>query len=375
MHMVPVKLKGPLSIILTVKGAAILLRKHVVRLHDILKTWVSDRDIRFVNKFWKHLCQCLGIRHASTTAYHPQGDGQTERLNQPLKAYLRVYVNWEQNDWEEWLDLTEMAYNNFWHDVTETSFFFANYRWHSLMKVLWELPEELLNELWVTAHTDHMTELYQTLTTHLIKINRMMSRYYDQHHQVKEFEIEDLIWLRIINICTRRSFKKLDFKKAESFRVTERIDTRVYQLKLPDTMKIHNIFFIGLLETYIFPQDDQDSSREGSVLMNGEAEWEVSGVIDSKVDSERGFLYLVHWEGPWDDTWEPPESLRNVSEVLEAFHCSCPHKLKSEAWKLSLKLSNNEEDEEGFWAISEKSDNRILKSSFFPIIWLSNIIL
>ena len=78
-----------------------------------------------------------------------------------------------------------------------------------------------------------------------------MSQYYDQHHQVKEFEIEDLIWLRIINICTRRSFKKLNFKKAELFRVTERIDTWVYQLKLSDMMKIHSIFFIDLLEIYI----------------------------------------------------------------------------------------------------------------------------
>ena len=119
------------------------------------------------------------------------------------------------------------------------------------MKVLWELPEELLNEPQATAHADHMTELYQTLIICLIKINWMMSCYYDQHHQVKEFEVDDLVWLRITNICTRRSFKKLNFKKAEPFWITEKIDTRVYWLKLPDMMKIHNIFFIGLLETYI----------------------------------------------------------------------------------------------------------------------------
>ena len=375
MHMILMKLKGSSDITLTVKRAAILLRKHVIRLHDISKTWVSDRDICFVNKFWKHLCWHLSIRHASITVYHSQGNGQTEQLNQLLKAYLRIYVNWEQNDWEKWLDLTEMTYNNFWHNVTEISFFFANYRWHSLMKVLWELSDELLNELWVTAHTDHMTELYQTLITHLIKINQMMSWYYDQYHQIKKFEIEDLIWLRIINICTWRSFKKLNFKKAEPFWVTERIDTQVYELKLSDMMKIHIIFFIDLLEIYIFSQDDQNSFKEESVLMNSEAKWEVSEVINSKVNLKCSFLYLVHWEGPWDNTWEPSESLHNASEVLEAFHCSCSHKLKSETWELSLKLSNDEENEKDFWVISENSDDRILKSSFFPIKWLSNIIL
>ena len=70
MHMISVKLKGSSDIILTAERAAILLRKHVIRLHDILKTWISDRDICFVNKFWKHLCRHLNIRHISTTVYH-----------------------------------------------------------------------------------------------------------------------------------------------------------------------------------------------------------------------------------------------------------------------------------------------------------------
>ena len=109
--------------------------------------------------------------------------------------------------------------------------------------------------------------------------------------------------------------------------------------------------------------------------MNSEAEWEVFRVINSKVDLKCSFLYLVHWEDPWDDTWEPSESLCNASEVLEAFHCSCSHKLKSEAQELSLKPFNDEENEEGFWVISENSDDRILKNSFFSIIWLSNKIL
>ena len=84
--------------------------------------------------------------------------------------------------------------------------------------------------------------------------------------------------------------------------------------------------------------------------MNGEAEWEVSGVINSKIDSECEFLYLIHWEGLWDDTWEPLKSLWNVFEVLKTFHCSCLNKLKPEACELSLKSFNNEENEKDFWA-------------------------
>ena len=64
--------------------------------------------------------------------------------------------------------------------------------------------------------------------------------------------------------------------------------------------------------------------------MNSEAEWALFRVIDFKVDSECSFLYLVHWEDSWDDIWEFSDFLHNVSEVLEAFHCSYFHKLKSE---------------------------------------------
>ena len=109
--------------------------------------------------------------------------------------------------------------------------------------------------------------------------------------------------------------------------------------------------------------------------MNSEAEWEVFRVIDSKVNLKCSFLYLVHWEGPWDDIWEPLEFLHNASKVLEAFHCSCFYELKSETQKLSSEPFNDKENEEDFWVISENSENRILKSFFFSIIWLSSLIL
>ena len=193
MHMILIHLKGSLDTTFNDEKAAILLRKHVVRSYDISKTWVSNQNTQFINKFWKHLCQHLGIKHVLTTVYYSQRDDQTEQLNQLLEAYLRVYVNWEQNDWEKWLNLTEMIYNNFKHDVIRMLSFFTNYECHLSIKVLWELFSELLNEPQVTAHTDHITELYQTLITHFIKINWMMSCYYNQHHQVKEFEIDDLV--------------------------------------------------------------------------------------------------------------------------------------------------------------------------------------
>jgi transposase InsO family protein len=82
-------------------ATAKLVRKRVFREHGLPKTFITDRGTQFVNSFNKSLCDRLQIDHFPTTAFHPQGDGQTERLNQPLEAYLRAYVNYFQDDWDE----------------------------------------------------------------------------------------------------------------------------------------------------------------------------------------------------------------------------------------------------------------------------------
>ena len=65
-----------------------------------------------------------------STAYHPQTDGQTERTNQTLEAYLRSYINYKQDDWADFLPIAEFAYNNSVHSATTVSPFFANYGYH-----------------------------------------------------------------------------------------------------------------------------------------------------------------------------------------------------------------------------------------------------
>jgi len=60
-------------------------------------------------------------------AYHPQMDGQTERINQKLEQYLRVFINHRQEQWPDWLGTAEFAYNNKVHTATKILPFKANY--------------------------------------------------------------------------------------------------------------------------------------------------------------------------------------------------------------------------------------------------------
>ncbi|KAL0546152.1 hypothetical protein IC582_016058 [Cucumis melo] len=89
-----------------------LYMSEIVRLHGVPVSIVSDRDARFTSKFWKGLQTAMGTRLDFTTAFHPQTDGQTERLNQILEDMLRACALEFPGSWDSHLHLIEFAYNN-----------------------------------------------------------------------------------------------------------------------------------------------------------------------------------------------------------------------------------------------------------------------
>ena len=84
----------------------------VVRHQGLPDSIVTDRGSLFTSKFWSSLCYFLGIKRRLSTAFHPQTDGQAERQNSTIEAFLRAFVNFEQNDWARLLPMAEFAYNN-----------------------------------------------------------------------------------------------------------------------------------------------------------------------------------------------------------------------------------------------------------------------
>ena len=103
-----------------------------VRLHGIPKSIVSDRDPRFTSHFWKCLWSQLGTKLAMSTAYHPQTDGQTERTNRTLEDMLRSYVNFEQDNWDQFLVAAEISINNSQQASSKYSPYYLNYQRHPL---------------------------------------------------------------------------------------------------------------------------------------------------------------------------------------------------------------------------------------------------
>ena len=111
----------PTHTTITALRAAHLFLTHIWKLHGLLRQVVSDRGPQFIAEFTWELYRLLGVKLAATTAYHPQGDRQTEWVNQELEQYLRLFVNERQDDWDKLLPLAKFQYNNHVHSVKRLS--------------------------------------------------------------------------------------------------------------------------------------------------------------------------------------------------------------------------------------------------------------
>ncbi|KAG2440156.1 hypothetical protein HXX76_004269 [Chlamydomonas incerta] len=94
------------------ESAARMFVDNVVRLHGVPKDIISDRGAAFTSKFWTAVCELLGIKRKLSTAYHPQTDGQTERMNRTLGDLLRNFAGRDPESWDRYLSAAEFAMNN-----------------------------------------------------------------------------------------------------------------------------------------------------------------------------------------------------------------------------------------------------------------------
>src|SRR6266545_6854168 len=124
------KAPGPPRCIPGIKGLFLMFVFHVFSKHRVPGHVTSDHRSEFVSHFFCSLGTALGMKLHFTSGYHPEGDGQTEWINQTLEQYLHAYCNYQQDNWSKLLPLAEFAYNNAPSKTTGVSLFFANKGYH-----------------------------------------------------------------------------------------------------------------------------------------------------------------------------------------------------------------------------------------------------
>ena len=231
----------PTNTTITALGAARLFLQNVWKLHGLPRSIVSDRGPQFVAEFTRELYRLLGITLSATTAYHPQADGQTERVNQELEQYLRIFVNERQDDWDELLPMAEFQYNNHIHSSTQQTPFFLDSGRHPRMGFEPSPPSRLET---VNEFTDRMQSALTEARSALAKAQDDMTRYYNRRREpAPEYTPGDKVYLDGSDIQTSRPSKKLAHRFLGPYVVERRVGLYAYRLRLPRSMsRLHPVF-------------------------------------------------------------------------------------------------------------------------------------
>ena len=318
-------------------ATAALFYQHIWRLHGLPDTIVSDRGTQFTSQFWSHLCHRLKIKSLLSTAFHPESDGQTERMNALVEQYLRCYCTYLQDDWAPLCASAEFALNNHSSEATHVTPFFANLGQHPRTGIEPQARIEPAGDARAAAETSRVdqfaADLEQLSSFCKTQIQYAKARYEataDTHRQHAPLYVPgDHVWLDTRNIKTRRPSKKLDHKSAGPLRVRRRISPQAYQLELPEGWRIHDTFHVSLLRPVASdPLPGQLQVPPPPVITAEtpeEEEYEVEYVADSRL-FRKSLQYLVKWVGYEHPTWQPLECLENSADAVRAFHERHPDK-------------------------------------------------
>nr|XP_031857102.1 uncharacterized protein CI109_007532 [Kwoniella shandongensis]KAA5524173.1 hypothetical protein CI109_007532 [Kwoniella shandongensis] len=320
----------PTTTKLTALGCVDLIVDNIITQHGLPSSIVSDRGSKFTSRVWDGVCKSLGIKASLSTAWHPQTDGQTERVNQVLEQYLRIFTSYKQDNWSSLLSLASFSYNNSVHSAIKMSPFFANYgydpRWVD------QIIEGASHLESVVMKVKSLQEVHELCKQNIEVANEDYARYYNEKRREDPgYKVGDQVLLNVRNMTTKRPMKKLDIKWSGPYTVSEVIGDRACRLELPDTMRVHPVFNVILLRHFTPPQlPGQSYEPPGPVEVDEIGEnYEVERIIDSRIRRNR-LEYQVEWLGykGTDEhvSWEPAANLLGAQELVAEFHRTNPDK-------------------------------------------------
>ncbi|PSS36928.1 hypothetical protein PHLCEN_2v1227 [Hermanssonia centrifuga] len=248
-----------------------------------------------------------------STTYHPQTDGQTERVNQTLEQYLCCYINYQKDDWSRLLSSAEFAYNNAAHEGTKETPFFLEYGRHP------------------RAGPTLTKEQAQEQAKAALKLAaERMKWYYDQGVQKVPFKVGDKVLLDLRDYQTTGC--KLNARYSVPYEIVEKLSLVTFKVKWPARMtRIHPVFYASKLIPY---NDAKIPGQKGPtaepITVERHEEWEVEKILPSWLYCRR-LQYLVRWKhcGSDEDSWEPASLLKNSKKAIQEYHKAHPQAIRT----------------------------------------------
>jgi hypothetical protein len=224
-------------------GVAELYTTHVFPHYGIPLKVISDRDPRFDSAFTTDLCKLLGICQNISTTYHPQTDGQSERTNQSLETYLRLYCDTQQHEWAKLLPMAQYVRNS-WPSSTTKQIPFNTLIGYT------PLAHQPTRSSTIPGLQQRLKKIKESRTVALEALQKSQEHHEQHPQKYKEFQIGDNVWLEGTNLKRIEGTPKLSPRWYGPFRVAAKISHVTYRLTLPETWKIHNVFHASLLTPY-----------------------------------------------------------------------------------------------------------------------------
>jgi hypothetical protein len=288
---------------------------HVYRWFGLPKRIISDRDPRFTSSFATELVKAIQARQNLSTAYHPQTDGLTERKNQWVEQYLRLFAADTQDDWDQWLTIATVVHNSWPNATTKVA---------PSQALLGYLPD--LTGTRIETPNETISQRQAQADKWRTKAKEALNQSANQK-PAEQYSVGDRVWLENKNLTLTHGTRKLHPRRHGPFEIIKRISPVAYKLKLPIAWTIHDVFHASLLRPYKeTEQKGTNYTRPPPDLVQGEAEYEVESIINHRHQGRhRALQYLLKWKGypDADNTWEPADQV-HAPELIKQYHKKHP---------------------------------------------------
>ena len=276
----------------------------------------------------------IGAKQNLSTAFHPQTDDLSERKNQWVEQYLRLIANAQQEDWSQWLTVATAVHND------------------HVNSMLGMTPSEALLGYCPALHPDQnvttsnqlaewcLETLHQKRVQAIAAINKVANQKPTLEERFKE---GDQVWLEATNLKLPYHTPKLAPRRQGPFHISKVISPVAYQLTLPLSWGIHNMFHTSLLLPYReTTAHGPNYTRPPPDLIKDKEEYKVKAIVNHRLHGHRRQLqYLIKWKGypSSDNTWEPAENV-HADDLRKGYHKRHPLKtLKSKAGRGTKSLA------------------------------------
>ena len=216
-------------------------------------------------------------------AFYPQTDRQTERVNQELEQYLRMFIDYRQEQWLDQLETVEFAYNNKVYSSTKMSPFKVNYRQDPRMgfemrrKGKYKGAEKFVIK---------MKEVQKEAKAVLGKVQEEIKKYTDRKRaEVDKYKVEDLVILSTKDLkyqMVRRRTEKLTEKFVDPYKIKKIVSSNAVELELPSTIKIHLVVNVSRIQRYVGQVKGQRKKQPAPVIIKEEEEWKVERILNKQ---------------------------------------------------------------------------------------------